>query len=99
MEIFSKMLNFTIRLFQRVDQKWGAYNKETGTWEGMVENLLNGEADMISTSFTFTSSRSEVVEYMLPISQETLGFAVKSELILKCKFSGTYSIYDINFRI
>ena len=82
MEIFSKMLNFTIRQFQRVDQKWGAYNKETGTWEGMVENLLNGEADMISTSFTFTSSRSEVVEYMLPISQETLTVALGTIIVL-----------------
>ena len=94
------MLNFTIRQFQRVDHSWGAYNKETGKWEGMVENLLNGEADLIATSFSVTNSRSEVVDHMMPISLQVLGFAIKSELIYQIQWDIRYTyIIHINFRI
>ena len=73
------MLNFKTRLFQRIDRKWGIFNKESGKWEGMIENLQNGEADLIATSFTVTRSRVQAVDFILPLSENSMGFAVKSK--------------------
>ena len=79
LRVFSKMLNFKTRLFQRIDRKWGIFNKESGKWEGMIENLQNGEADLIATSFTVTRSRVQAVDFILPLSENSMGFAVKSK--------------------
>ena len=73
------MLNFTVRLFKRKDSKWGAIQRSTGKWNGMVGNILNGDADLIATSLTIFGSRIQVLDFMYPLSDVTLGFAIKSK--------------------
>ena len=44
--IFSEKLNFKLRQFLRFDGAWGSFDKQSGKWNGMISNMVNGEADL-----------------------------------------------------
>ena len=73
-QLFENLLNFTGRQFARNDR----------SWNNMMNNLENGEADLITTSYTLVGSRITRVDWLSPISTATLGFAIKGTLLLQC---------------
>ena len=74
------MLNFQLRLFKRFDGGWGKISKN-GTWNGIVSNLHNLEADLGATGFTLCCQRTEVVDYLWSVSTLPAVFAIKSKSI------------------
>ena len=76
--LFSAILNFNIRQFKRIDGEWGTLNKETGEWNGMISNLKNGEADMITATLSQCCKRTEAVDFLWPLASINYGFAIKS---------------------
>ena len=77
--LLSEMLNFRVRQFRRFDNGWGAFDKETGQWSGMISNLINDEADFMPVSLGLCCRRTEVVDYLWTITEVTNGFAIKSK--------------------
>ena len=77
LRLFSDSLNFNIRQFKRFDGAWGSLNKETGVWNGMISNLKNGEADMITATLNICCKRTQAVDFLWPMSTLNLGFAIK----------------------
>ena len=77
LRLFSDSLNFNIRQFKRIDGAWGSLNKETGVWNGMISNLKNGEADIITATLNICCERTEAVDYLWPMASQSLGFAIK----------------------
>ena len=71
------MLNFKIRQFKRIGGGWGSIDKVTGQWNGMISNLINGEADILTSSLTICCRRTEVVEYLWTLSQKRICFGIK----------------------
>ena len=53
--------------------------KETGNWSGMISNLGNGEADLITTSLTLCCNRENAVDYLWTLSTSTSGLAIKGK--------------------
>ena len=80
--MFEKTLNISVRQFNRLDGGWGSLNKKTGKWSGMVSNLINGEAELISTSLTLWGPRTNVIDFLSPISETTLAFVIKGLFML-----------------
>ena len=78
LRLFSAKLNFNIRQFKRIDGEWGTLNKETGEWNGMISNLKNGEADIITGTLTICCRRTEAVDFLWPLGSVSFGFAIKS---------------------
>ena len=77
LEIFSEILNFKIRQFKRLDGGWGTLDKETGQWNGMISNLVNSEADLITASLTACCNRNEVVDFLWVLGTQSLGLVIK----------------------
>ena len=80
--LFSDKLNFNIRQFKRIDGEWGTLNKETGEWNGMISNLMNGDADIMPASVTICCKRTGVVDFLWPLASISYGFAIKSNFSL-----------------
>ena len=74
------MLNFQVRQFKRQDRGWGSLDSDTGQWNGMVSNLVNGEADLISVAFVICCGRTDAVEFIWTLSEGTSGFVIKSKI-------------------
>ena len=53
--------------------------KETGNWSGMISNLVNGEADLITTSLTLCCNREKAVDFLWTLSTSTSGLAIKGK--------------------
>ena len=77
---FSKHLNFQIRQFKRIEGGWGAFDKKKSQWNGMVSNLVNNDADMIVGSLDACCGRTEAIDYLWPLKDRRVGFAIKSNL-------------------
>ncbi len=48
-------------------------------WRGMVQNLMEGEADLCSASLTFTPSRASVVDFLRPFAVENYQLVMRKE--------------------
>jgi hypothetical protein len=72
----SKMLNFKFRLFKRFDENWGSID-ENGNWNGMISNLMSGEADIAATGLTMCCRRTEAADYLWAIDNPIEVFAIK----------------------
>ena len=77
----SEILNFKVRQFRRSDNAWGSLDKETGDWNGMISNLINGEADFTTATLDACCRRTEVMDFLWALSQFSYGFAIKSKLV------------------
>lgn len=43
---------------------WGYLNQDTGTWDGMIGELVHGDADIGASPLFFTSDRVDVIQYI-----------------------------------
>ena len=77
LEQFSKILKFQLRIFKRFDGGWGSVD-ENGKWNGMIANLLNGEADFVATELELCCRRTEAADFLWTIDHPTYVFAIKS---------------------
>ena len=75
--IMAQELNFTVSFYKRKDNIWG--NFVNGTWTGMFDNLVNGNADMIATSLTRTIDRNLGADFMPDISAEADAIFIKTQ--------------------
>ena len=88
LKVFSEMLNFQVRQFRRQDGGWGSRNSDTGEWSGMVSNLVNDEADLISVPLSLApTGRTDAMDYIWTLSDGTLGFVIKSKILEMTKNS------------
>ena len=74
------MLNFQVRQFKRQDGGWGSLDSDTGQWNGMVSNLVNGEADLTSAALVICCGRTDAVDFIWTLSEGTSGFVIKSTI-------------------
>jgi ABC-type amino acid transport substrate-binding protein len=63
-------LNFTAQTKVSKDGKWGSYEKDTSSWNGMVGMLINNEADIATAALTQTLERSEAIFFTIPLQHD-----------------------------
>ncbi|CAH8620594.1 unnamed protein product [Schistosoma mattheei] len=68
--------NFRFRLFLPQNGTYGSLD-EKGDWDGMMGELVNGRVDMIAAGLTINPRRSNYVEFIGPIVEDTVGILVK----------------------
>jgi ionotropic glutamate receptor len=66
LEELSKDLGFTYTIHVVRDNKYGNDVYGNGTWDGMIGEILSGEADMSVAPFTVNFRRAEVVDFTKP---------------------------------
>ena len=76
----AKRVRFTPRLHFVKDKKFGSLDKATGQWNGMVGEVVRGEADTALYSLTITGSRSEIVDFTHPFIAAGSGIIVSTQV-------------------
>ncbi|GFO28639.1 ionotropic glutamate receptor nmda 2b, partial [Plakobranchus ocellatus] len=64
LKIFSEELNFDFHIKEVEDGKWGG--KDGQRWNGLVQILLSGEADIVMTSFKINPERAGAIRFSVP---------------------------------
>ena len=80
-DIFNSLarhLNFTYSIALSRDGQWGSVDKDTGKWNGIVRDIIDGEAD-IAAALAVTKTRSEAVDFLLPFHTDNFGFFVNTK--------------------
>lgn len=62
----SKILHFKYIFKEVKDNAYGTLNETSGDWNGMIGELIRGEADLAIADLTITSKREEAVDFTLP---------------------------------
>lgn len=76
-EELSKILQFKYKFNLVKDKSYGAKNKETGNWNGMIGEVMRAEADMAVADLTITSKREEAVDFTLPFMNTGISILFK----------------------
>ena len=76
---FARQLNFTYSIALSRDGYWGAVDKETGRWNGIIGDVVDGVADIAVAVLSVTKTRSEVADFMIPFYSDQFGFFISKE--------------------
>src|SRR3989442_1084158 len=76
LETISEYLNVTYEIMN-CNLKWGS-KLENGTWDGIVGNIITGEADIGLSGATITTRRNKVIDFSLPYMFESIQFITSS---------------------
>ena len=55
---------------------------ETGQWNGMISNVINGEADIITGALTKCCKRTKVLDFFGSFLPQSQGFVIKRKHLL-----------------
>ena len=78
-EELSKILGFSYKLKPVSDGKYGMKNA-TGHWNGMIGEVISGEADMALADLTITSKREEAIDFTMPFMTTGISILGKKPL-------------------
>jgi ABC-type amino acid transport substrate-binding protein len=67
--------NYTFKLQE--DGAYGSLNRETGEWNGMLREIMDGRADLAITDLTITSEREGATDFTMPFMN--LGISILFE--------------------
>ncbi|KAK2827922.1 hypothetical protein Q5P01_018956 [Channa striata] len=87
----AKHVGFTYRLELVRDGKYGAMNPDTKMWNGMVGELVYGQADVAVAPLTITLVREQVIDFTKPYM--SLGISIMIKKPTKSK-PGVFSFLD-----
>uniref|UniRef100_A0A0K8V3R8 Glutamate receptor 1 n=1 Tax=Bactrocera latifrons TaxID=174628 RepID=A0A0K8V3R8_BACLA len=73
-DAIARLLNFKYEFVLAPDGKYGSFNKLTQSWDGLVKQLLDGNADLGICDLTMTSARRQAVDFTPPFM--TLGISI-----------------------
>ncbi|KAL4229778.1 Glutamate receptor 2 [Mactra antiquata] len=79
MEIVGEIANFsyTLRLVEDNVSPYGAFDNNTGSWNGVIGELLRGEADLALASLSITHDREEAVYFTKPYMNTGISIMIK----------------------
>uniref|UniRef100_A0A671XXX7 Glutamate receptor n=1 Tax=Sparus aurata TaxID=8175 RepID=A0A671XXX7_SPAAU len=77
--MLSKKLGFKYKLHLVKDNRYGAMDS-SGNWQGMIGEIIKGEADLAVAPLTLTAVREQVVDMTTPFMQTGLGFILHKDL-------------------
>ena len=63
LSLLEKDLKFQPDIYFVEDERYGAYNRKTKTWNGMINDIIQDKADMTLSMLTINEVRSRVVDY------------------------------------
>ncbi|XP_078665309.1 glutamate receptor ionotropic, delta-2-like [Branchiostoma floridae x Branchiostoma belcheri] len=72
----SKTLNFSFVVYGVADQKYGAPRPD-GTWNGMIGDVVNKQADVAIAAMTITKEREKVVDFPKRYMDQSFGILMK----------------------
>ncbi|CAB4007717.1 glutamate receptor ionotropic, NMDA 1-like, partial [Paramuricea clavata] len=75
----TKRVAFTPSLHFVKDNKFGSKDTATGSWNGMIGEVLRNEADTALYSLTITETRSKVVDFSYPFLASGSGIIISTE--------------------
>lgn len=93
----SLILNFKYEIRLCKDGKYGAEDPEgSGTWNGMIGELLRDEADIAIVDLTITRKREKVVDFTLPFMTTGVSILFTKPMKAESSLFGFLSPFTIN---
>ncbi|XP_015190560.1 PREDICTED: glutamate receptor ionotropic, delta-1-like [Polistes dominula] len=89
----SQAANFTFNIVEFV-KEYGRWDDDNQIWTGAVGEIVAGRADIAIGEFSLTTSRLNVVDYVLPVLVSHMNFYIKDPLYDNVKWTGYFKVFD-----
>ena len=66
LERFQELMNFNVKYIHPKDLEWG-FRFPNGTWNGIMDQLINEDVDMAATGLTILEERSESIDFTIGV--------------------------------
>ena len=76
LKVLKQELKFETEIYFTRDGRYGIYNQETGEWNGMVRELVDGHADM-AIDLSLSEARERAIDFAHPLFPIGLNILVK----------------------
>ncbi|KAM9855764.1 putative glutamate receptor [Aulostomus maculatus] len=76
----SQKLGFTYKVHLVKDNRYGAMDA-SGNWNGMIGQVIRGEADLAVAPLTLTAVREQFVDMTTPFMQTGIGFILRKDVV------------------
>ena len=73
-------------------------DKDSGEWNGIMKDILDGEADISASSLGVTELRARYVPFSLPIKREQAGLFISKELSVQYKMRNNVFLIQDSFQ-
>lgn len=73
----SRLVDFDYVFKEVEDGKYGKYDEQSGEWNGMIHEVMNGKADLAIADLSITSSREDAVDFTLPFMSTGISILFK----------------------
>ncbi|OQR75397.1 glutamate receptor [Tropilaelaps mercedesae] len=80
LEKLSRLLKFQFLIKEVEDGSYGSYNESTGSYNGMIGEILLGKADIAVAPFTINGERYHVLDFSFPFLEAGLGLLARREV-------------------
>lgn len=77
LDALAEKLHFTYEIHPVKDGKYGRQDPKTLEWDGMIGEVVNGEADLAVADLTISSTRMKGVDFTLPFMQTGISILFK----------------------
>ncbi|CAL8323674.1 unnamed protein product [Merluccius merluccius] len=91
----SKELGFSYKVHLVKDSRYGSPDA-SGSWSGMIGEVMRGEADLAVAPLTVTATREQVIEMTTPFMQTGLSFLLNKNVTCKEHQFGFLSPFSTN---
>ena len=78
-DFLASHLNFSYDLALSRDGNWGSLDLQSGGWNGIIKDLMEGVADISPTSLSVLNSRSLVIDYLPSFYTEANTFIISTK--------------------
>eukprot|EP00116_Pleurobrachia_bachei_P007719 sb/3467981/ len=81
-EKIASELEFNYTFVRPLDGQWGGYSEinGTGTWNGLVKDLLDKRIDIATVHFSINAQREKYIDFSVPFMQVGLAVVVRAEV-------------------
>nr|XP_039251357.1 glutamate receptor ionotropic, delta-1-like isoform X1 [Styela clava] len=92
LQALAKKNNFEYELYRVKDNKYGI-QKSDGSWNGLIGDVVRGEADLAIAAMTITAQREKVVDFTKRYMDYSVGIVMKKPRESSSLFSFVYPFH------
>lgn len=90
----SKIVGFDYEFKEVDDGKYGKYNETTKEWNGLIQEVMVGKADLAIADLSITSSREDAVDFTLPFMSTGISILFKKPTTKELEFFSFLSPFE-----
>lgn len=91
----ARMLGFEYELKESDDGSYGVYDYRTRKWNGLINEIITGRADLAIGDLSITSKREDVVDFTLPFMSTGISILYRKQISKRMRLLSFFAPFKL----